>query len=142
MMVVQTRRQALAATRLVAAMIAACAMAGSAFAQTLGEPPPDGAVEVIKVQGNVWMIAGAGGNIAVQAGDQGVIVVDTGASGMSEKVMAAIRAQHAADPLRHQHVDGAAACRRNATPRARRLDDGRDAWGRQTSSLTITCTHA
>ena len=91
MMVAQTRWQTLAATRLVAAMIAACAMSGSAFAQTLSEPPPDAALEVIKVQGNVWMIAGAGGNIAVQAGEQGVIVVDTGATGMSEKVIAAIR---------------------------------------------------
>src|SRR6185436_19284324 len=116
MMVVQTRWQALAATQLVATMIAACAMAGSAFAQTLGEPPPDGALEVIKVQGNVWMIAGAGANIAVQAGDQGVIVVDTGASGMSEKVIAAIRGI-STRPIRYvintsmapQHVGGNAA---------------------------------
>lgn len=116
MMVVQTRRRTLAGTRVVAAMIAACAMAGSAFAQTLSEPPPDGALEVIKVQGNVWMIAGAGANIAVQAGDQGVVVVDTGASGMSDKVIAAIRGI-STRPIRYvintsmapQHVGGNAA---------------------------------
>ena len=69
-----------------------------------------------KVQGNVWMIAGAGANIAVQAGEQGVIVVDTGASGMSDKVMAAIRGI-STRPIRYiintstapQHVGGNAA---------------------------------
>ena len=37
------------------------------------------------------MLAGAGANIAVHAGAEGVLVVDTGASGMSEAVIAAIR---------------------------------------------------
>jgi glyoxylase-like metal-dependent hydrolase (beta-lactamase superfamily II) len=43
------------------------------------------------VQGNVYLIAGAGGNIAVQAGSLGVAVVDTGSGGMNENVIAAIR---------------------------------------------------
>ena len=65
------------------------ACAASAFAQNAPtEPPPEQALEVFKVQGNVWMIAGAGGNIAVQAGEQGVVVVDTGASEITDKVMA------------------------------------------------------
>lgn len=55
------------------------------------EPRPDETLDVIKVQGNVWMIAGAGGNIAVQAGDQGVVVVDTGAAGLTDRVLTAIR---------------------------------------------------
>jgi glyoxylase-like metal-dependent hydrolase (beta-lactamase superfamily II) len=45
----------------------------------------------VKVQGNVYMIVGAGGNIAAQVGDDGVLVVDTGAAGQSEKVVAAIK---------------------------------------------------
>src|SRR5262245_2380369 len=45
----------------------------------------------LRVQGNVHMLAGAGGNIAVQAGDEGVLVVDTGYEKMSDKVLAAIR---------------------------------------------------
>jgi cyclase len=74
-----------------AAAILACVVATAVYAQSPAEPASDGALEVLKVQGNVWMIAGAGANIAVQAGEQGLVVVDTGASGMSEKVMAAIR---------------------------------------------------
>ena len=45
----------------------------------------------LKVQGNVYLISGAGGNIAVQTGDQGVLVVDTGLAAMSDKVVAAIK---------------------------------------------------
>jgi glyoxylase-like metal-dependent hydrolase (beta-lactamase superfamily II) len=45
----------------------------------------------VKVQGNVYMIVGAGGNIAAQVGDDGVLVVDTGAAGQSDKVLAAIK---------------------------------------------------
>src|SRR5688500_20247628 len=48
-------------------------------------------VETLPVQGQVHMIAGAGGNIAVQAGEQGVLLVDTGYEQMSAKTLAAIR---------------------------------------------------
>jgi len=93
-----------------------CTIAVTADAQAPSEPPVDGALEVLKVQGNVWLIAGAGANIAVQAGDQGLVVVDSGASAMSEKVIAAIRGI-SAKPIRYiintsaapQHVGGNAA---------------------------------
>jgi glyoxylase-like metal-dependent hydrolase (beta-lactamase superfamily II) len=52
---------------------------------------PPAELQVLPVQGNVYMISGAGGNIAVQIGDQGVLVVDTGLQPMAEKVVAAIR---------------------------------------------------
>ena len=51
----------------------------------------DGEVHVMHVQGNVYMLVGAGGNITVQAGDDGVLVVDTGVTRMSDKVLAAIK---------------------------------------------------
>jgi len=54
------------------------------------EPPIHGEMEVIHVQGNVWLIAGVGGNIAVQAGEQGIMIVDTGAEGFGEEVINAI----------------------------------------------------
>ena len=50
-----------------------------------------GKVELLHVQKNVYMIAGAGANITVQVGDQFVIVVDAGLPQMSDQVLAAIR---------------------------------------------------
>ena len=77
------------------------------------EPAVDGELEVLHVQGNVWLIAGAGGSIAVQAGEQGVVVVDTGASGFGSEVIAAI-AKISDRPIRYiintsiadQHIGG------------------------------------
>jgi cyclase len=50
-----------------------------------------GDIQTFHVQGNVHMLVGGGGNIAVQVGDDGVLVVDTGIAATSEKVIAAIR---------------------------------------------------
>ena len=50
-----------------------------------------GEVEALHVAGNVYVIAGAGGNIAASIGGDGVILVDTGAVAGTEKVLAAIR---------------------------------------------------
>jgi cyclase len=52
---------------------------------------PDGEVHVLPVQGNVYMLVGAGGNITAQVGGDGVLLVDAGRAGMSEKVLAAVR---------------------------------------------------
>jgi glyoxylase-like metal-dependent hydrolase (beta-lactamase superfamily II) len=70
--------------RLWTALICLACLPAILFAQTAE-------VETLKVQGNVYLITGAGGNIAVQVGEQGVLVVDTGVAGMSAKVLAAIR---------------------------------------------------
>jgi glyoxylase-like metal-dependent hydrolase (beta-lactamase superfamily II) len=48
-------------------------------------------VQTLHVQGSVYLLAGAGGNILVQTGDDGVLMVDTGYEKMSDKVMAAIK---------------------------------------------------
>jgi len=48
-------------------------------------------LEMLPVQGNVYMLSGAGGNIAVQIGSQGTLVVDAGSAASSEQVIAAIR---------------------------------------------------
>jgi cyclase len=47
--------------------------------------------EVLPVQGNVSMVAGAGGNITVQSGRDGIVLVDTGLATMSDKVLQLIR---------------------------------------------------
>ncbi len=48
-------------------------------------------IEVLHVNGNVYMIAGAGANIVVQIGDQAVVLVDSGLPQYAEQVRAAIR---------------------------------------------------
>src|SRR5262245_22074071 len=48
-------------------------------------------LQILKVQGNIYMIAGPGGNTVVQAGDTGVLVVDTQTAAAAEKLLAAIR---------------------------------------------------
>jgi glyoxylase-like metal-dependent hydrolase (beta-lactamase superfamily II) len=54
-------------------------------------PPAYDKVEALHVAGNVYMLAGAGGNIAASVGGDGAILVDTGAAPASDKVLAAIR---------------------------------------------------
>ncbi len=110
------RKQLAVLSAATVAAIVVCAIDRPVHAQTPEEPPIDGALEVLKVQGNVWLIAGAGANIAVQAGEQGLVVVDTGASAMSDRVIAAIRGI-SNRPIRYiintsaapQHVGGNAA---------------------------------
>jgi glyoxylase-like metal-dependent hydrolase (beta-lactamase superfamily II) len=48
-------------------------------------------VEVVAVRPNLYLLAGAGSNIAVQVGDDGVVVVDAGSSGNAAAVVAAIK---------------------------------------------------
>ena len=48
-------------------------------------------LEVVAVRPNFYMIAGAGGNIAVQIGPIGVILVDTGSTPMSDQVLLEIK---------------------------------------------------
>ncbi len=48
-------------------------------------------IETYHVQGNVYMLIGAGANVAVQIGGDGVLVVDTGSAATREHVLAAIR---------------------------------------------------
>jgi glyoxylase-like metal-dependent hydrolase (beta-lactamase superfamily II) len=48
-------------------------------------------VETLKVQGQVYLLAGAGGNIAAQIGPDSVLLVDTGYEQMASKVLAAVR---------------------------------------------------
>src|ERR1700680_838117 len=64
-------------------LLAVCA---SLFAQNAPRPE----LQMLRVQGNVYLLAGAGGNIVVQTGQQGTLVVDTGLAARSDDVLAAI----------------------------------------------------
>jgi len=85
-------------TLLLAAGFAALISAQQAQIRTPRQTPPPlnpdffkMEVQTLRVQGNVYLIAGAGGNIVVQVGDDGVLMVDTGYEKMADKVMAAIK---------------------------------------------------
>jgi glyoxylase-like metal-dependent hydrolase (beta-lactamase superfamily II) len=99
----------------VAGAIALTCLSGPASArqqQTAAPQTPDyskAEVNILPVQGNVYMLVGAGGNITAQVGDDGVLLVDTGVAGMSDKVLAAVRSL-SDKPIRyiintHVHAD-------------------------------------
>ena len=76
--------------RMVLGVAGLAALAGAQSAPSAA-PQSNAPLDVLHVQGNVYMIAGAGGNITAQVGDMGVLIVDTGLAGRSDAVIAAIR---------------------------------------------------
>ena len=79
-------------------------------------------LEVLPARGNVFMIAGPGGNTSVLVGDEAVIVVDTQTPEVSEELLAAIESL-SSKPIRHivntsaalHHTGGNAALSRAGT---------------------------
>ena len=71
----------------IAALLLALAPPMHAGQETAARP----ALQVLKVQANVYMIAGAGGNIAVQIGPDGVVLVDAGSRESAQDVIAAVK---------------------------------------------------
>jgi cyclase len=83
-----------------AIIVGICQTAAHLHAQLSGTIPTvrsqkpsydDGNVEVVKVQGNVYLVAGSGANIVVQTDPDGLLVVDTSVPEMADKVLAAIK---------------------------------------------------
>ena len=65
------------------------------------------------VQGNIYMLVGAGGNIAASIGQDGILLVDAGTAQMSAKVLAtvlqlvtAVAAAPRPEPLRGPALPG------------------------------------
>jgi glyoxylase-like metal-dependent hydrolase (beta-lactamase superfamily II) len=81
-------------TRPAVALAFAAAVLAAGVAHASAQQPPSGVgdLKTVLVQGSVYMIVGAGANIAVQVGDNGVFVVDTGAAAYTDQVLAAIQA--------------------------------------------------
>ena len=77
-------------------------------------------IKVSKVSGNIYMLQGAGGNIAASLGDDGILIVDTEYSPLADKIQAALKSIGITDkPVRfaidtHYHSDHT---------------DGNAAWG-------------
>jgi len=48
-------------------------------------------IKVTKVSGNIYMLEGAGGNIAASVGDDGIVIVDDQYAPLAEKIQAALK---------------------------------------------------
>jgi cyclase len=68
--------------RIVGVGLAVFALAGVCAAQD---------VHILKVQANVYMLVGAGGNITAQIGGNGIFLVNSGNGKMNDKVLAALK---------------------------------------------------
>ncbi len=95
----------------------------------LAQQPPDFSkveIKVSKVSGNIYMLQGAGGNIAASLGDDGVLIVDTEYSPLADKIQAALKGIGITDkPVRfvidtHYHGDHS---------------DGNAAWGARGATI-------
>jgi cyclase len=64
-------------------------VAGAAFAQQ--EDFSKVEIKVTKVSGNVYMLEGAGGNIAASVGDDGIVIVDDQFAPLADKIRAALK---------------------------------------------------
>jgi cyclase len=73
------------------AMAAALGSIACSVASLRAAEPDTGGIDVVQVRPNFYMLAGAGGNIAVQIGSDGVVLVNAGTEAASEKVLAALR---------------------------------------------------
>lgn len=103
-------RKRFLATRLIA-LIAALVLVPCS---TLAQQPQDFSkveIKVTKVSGNVYMLEGAGGNIAASLGDDGILMVDTEYAPLAAKIQAALKGIGITDkPVRfvvntHYHSD-------------------------------------
>lgn len=70
---------------------------GFPFAQ--GRPVASTGLETIQIRPNVFVIFGAGGNVAVHVGPDGVILIDSGSAAMADKLLQAVKAI-SAQPIR------------------------------------------
>jgi cyclase len=97
-----TEHSALSHALLLASMLTAASIVSAQQAQR--------ELETLKVQGNVFMIANAGGNVVVQVGAEGVLVIDTGLEPNVDRLLAAIKDIAGDKPIRyvintHVHAD-------------------------------------
>jgi len=75
-------------------ILAMAVFAGAAGLAEAGQQNPnrtDGEIQILPVQGNIYMLVGAGANITVSVGFDGTLLVDTGSAQMTDKVMATIK---------------------------------------------------
>ena len=73
-------------------------------------------IKTAKVSGNIYMLEGAGGNIAASVGEDGIVIVDDQYAPLAEKIQAALKSLGITDkPVRfvintHYHGDHTGGC--------------------------------
>jgi glyoxylase-like metal-dependent hydrolase (beta-lactamase superfamily II) len=63
----------------------------AAAASKAPAPPPLKAMDILQVQGNVYLLAGGSRNVVVQVGNEGVLYVDSSTADMSKQILDATR---------------------------------------------------
>src|SRR5688500_2224207 len=76
-------------TRQALAFMAAALLGFMAVGSAQQAPPSE--LQIVPVRGNIYMLAGAGGNITLSVGRDGVMVVDAGLAQNADRVIAAIQ---------------------------------------------------
>jgi cyclase len=92
--------------------VIALLLAGSAAQAQRPQQAPTPSMDVLKVHGQVYLIAGPASNAVVQVGDQGILVVDTMREQDADALLAEIRKLGGNKPVRyvvdtHAHADHA-----------------------------------
>jgi len=77
--------------RILAETLSVLALAGCGAVATLAAEPGAGGLDIIQVRPNFYMIAGAGGNIAVDIGSDGIVLVNAGTEAATGEVLAALK---------------------------------------------------
>jgi glyoxylase-like metal-dependent hydrolase (beta-lactamase superfamily II) len=74
-----------------AAVVLTMAASGIALAQQPAAETDKPGIDLVRIRKNIFLLAGAGGNITISIGPDGVLLVDSGNKEASEQVLAAIR---------------------------------------------------
>ena len=77
--------------RIAGLLFIAAAVACAGLVAPSAQTPAAAPLPSLKVQGAVYMVVGAGGNIALQIGEDGVVLVDTGTAEAAPRVIATVR---------------------------------------------------
>src|SRR5438445_1294506 len=92
-------------------VIGAMGVLASRAASAQGQDFSKVQIKVTKVSGNIYMLEGAGGNIAASVGEDGIAIVDDQYAPLAEKIQAALKELKITDkPVRfvintHYHGD-------------------------------------
>jgi cyclase len=73
-----------------ACLFAALTIGSITYGRQLQQNRAASDLEILPIRGNLYMLAGAGGNIALSVGPDGVLIVDTGTAQNTDRVLAAI----------------------------------------------------